>query len=121
MKLSALILIVVFLTFARQAHAQDKWQIADEATVRLKPTAFSQLPKNIVVSLQRRNCTVPQTFSNCNAAQCASRPICPKRTIRLGNFVFAEPRFLNPGFLEQLNKVSCRDWAFRRQSLFAND
>jgi len=58
------ILIVLVLTFAQQTTAQDKWQIADEATLRLKPTAFRQLPKNIVLSLQKRNCTVPQTFSN---------------------------------------------------------
>lgn len=64
MKLSAVILIVFFVTFAQQANAQDKWQIADEATLRLSPTAFSQLPKIIVLSLQKRNCTVPQTFSN---------------------------------------------------------
>lgn len=64
MKLSTLISIVVVCTFAQQANAQDKWQIADEATLRLKPAAFSQLPKNIVFSLQKRNCTVPQTFSD---------------------------------------------------------
>ena len=64
MKLSTRIFIVFFLTFAQHANAQDKWQVADQATLRLKPTAFSQLPKNIVLSLQQRNCTVPQTFSN---------------------------------------------------------
>jgi hypothetical protein len=53
MKLSALIFIVFVVTFAHQVNAQDKWQIADEATVRLKPAAFSQLPKNIVSSLQK--------------------------------------------------------------------
>jgi hypothetical protein len=64
MKLFTLIFMVFVLTFAQQANAQDKWQIADEATLRLKPTAFSQLPKNIVLSLQKRKCTVPQTFGN---------------------------------------------------------
>ncbi len=64
MKLSALIFIVLVLPFAPQANAQDKWQIADEATLRLKPTAFPELPKNIVRSLQERNCTVPQAFSD---------------------------------------------------------
>jgi len=62
MKLSALIFIVFVLTFARQANAQDKWQIADEATLRLKPAAFSQLPVNIVSFLQKLSCTVPQIF-----------------------------------------------------------
>ncbi len=64
MKLPTFIFIVFVLTIAQQAHAQDKWQIADEATLRLKPTAFPQLPKNIVLFLQERNCAVPQTFSN---------------------------------------------------------
>lgn len=64
MKLPTLILIVFVLTFARQANAQDRWRTADEATLRLKPAAFSRLPKNIVSSLQKRNCTVPQTFGN---------------------------------------------------------
>lgn len=42
--------------------AQDKWQIADQATLRLKPTAFPQLPKNIISFLEKRRCTVPQIF-----------------------------------------------------------
>jgi hypothetical protein len=32
------------------------------AIVRLPPTAFSELPKNLVTELKRRGCTVPQTF-----------------------------------------------------------
>ena len=64
MKSSALIFFVAVFSFAQHTNAQDKWQIADEATLRLKPTAFSQLPKRIVLFLQKRNCTVPQTFSD---------------------------------------------------------
>jgi len=62
MKLLALIFITFVLTFSPQANAQDKWQIADKATLRLKPSAFSQLPKNIISYLQARGCTVPQIF-----------------------------------------------------------
>jgi len=62
MKLLALIFTAFILTFSPQANAQDKWQIADKATVRLKPAAFSQLPKNIISYLQARGCTVPQIF-----------------------------------------------------------
>jgi hypothetical protein len=62
MKLAVFIFIVFVLTVTNQANAQDKWQIADEATLRLKPSAFSQLPKNIVLFLEKRSCTVPQTF-----------------------------------------------------------
>lgn len=61
MKLLTLI-FTTFLMFSINTKAQDKWQIADEATVRLKPSAFSQLPKNIVSYLQKRGCTVPQVF-----------------------------------------------------------
>jgi hypothetical protein len=62
MKLLTLIFITSVLAFSPQVNAQDKWQIADEATVRLKPSAFSQMPKNIVSYLEARGCTVPQIF-----------------------------------------------------------
>ncbi len=62
MKLLTLIFIISVLAFSLHVNAQDKWQIADEATVRLKPSAFSQLPKNIVSYLVERGCTVPQIF-----------------------------------------------------------
>jgi hypothetical protein len=62
MKLLTLIFTAFFLMFSPNANAQDKWRIAEEATVRLKPSAFSQLPKNIVSYLQKRGCTVPQVF-----------------------------------------------------------
>lgn len=62
MKLLTLIFIISVLAFSSQVNAQDKWQIADEATVRLKPSAFSQLPKNIVSYLKARGCTIPQIF-----------------------------------------------------------
>ena len=64
MKLAVFIFIVFVLTVTNQANAQDKWQIADEATLRLKPSAFSQLPKNIALFLEKRGCTVPQSFGN---------------------------------------------------------
>ena len=64
MKLSAFIFIIFILTVAGQTNAQDKWQIANEATLRLKPSAFSRLPKTIVSFLEKRNCTVPQTFND---------------------------------------------------------
>lgn len=62
MKLFALILIFFVLAVATQTNAQDKWQIADEATLRLNPSAFSQLPKSIVSFLEKRGCTVPQSY-----------------------------------------------------------
>lgn len=41
---------------------QDKWEVADSATSRLPPTAFSQLPGKVVQYLQGRGCMVPQTY-----------------------------------------------------------
>jgi hypothetical protein len=35
-------------------------ETADRQVVRLSPTAFPQLPKNILAELQRRGCTIPQ-------------------------------------------------------------
>lgn len=64
MKFLAIILMAFVLTFSSQVNAQDKWQIADQATVRLSPTAFPQLPKNIVAYLNALKCSVPQAFSN---------------------------------------------------------
>ena len=43
---------------------QNRSQVADEATTRLHPTSFPQLPRNIVRALQTRRCTIPQAFSN---------------------------------------------------------
>lgn len=61
---SLTLIFIVFASLAYQANAQDKWQIADKATIRLEPTAFSQLPENIIFFLQKRKCTVPQSFGN---------------------------------------------------------
>ncbi len=52
--------IISVSVLSSRLHAQDKWQNADEATVRLKPSAFSRLPKSIVSYLETRGCTVPQ-------------------------------------------------------------
>lgn len=60
MKLLGLIFVIFTSMFSLQANAQDKWRIADEKTLRLKPSAFSNLPKNVVSYLEKRGCTVPQ-------------------------------------------------------------
>ena len=62
MKFLMLIFIISVLAFSSQVNAQDKWQIADKATVRLKPAVFTQLPKSIILYLQKRGCRVPQIF-----------------------------------------------------------
>jgi hypothetical protein len=40
------------------------WQAANTATVRLKPSAFPELPATVRRYLERRGCEIPQTFSN---------------------------------------------------------
>lgn len=60
MKLLAVLLLVGLCSAA--SAAQDKWAVADSATVRLPPAAFSRLPKNIARYLQARGCTIPQTY-----------------------------------------------------------
>ncbi len=39
-----------------------KFDEAERRIVRLPPTAFPELPGNVVRELQRRGCTIPQTF-----------------------------------------------------------
>jgi hypothetical protein len=42
------------------ADLQDSVEKADREIVRLSPTAFPKLPKNLLMELQRRGCTIPQ-------------------------------------------------------------
>ena len=40
----------------------DQWEKAARDVVRLAPSSFSQLPKNVRQELERRNCTIPQVW-----------------------------------------------------------
>jgi len=40
----------------------DQWERANREVVRLAPSSFSQLPKNVMQELERRNCTIPQVW-----------------------------------------------------------
>lgn len=65
MKFLTLFSISIFLAFSSQTTAaQDKWQLADNATIRLSPSAFRQLPKNISSYLKSQKCTIPQIYSD---------------------------------------------------------
>ena len=57
-----LLTVLFFGLAALWGVTQDKWAVADSATLRLAPAAFPQLPKNIVHYLQARGCTIPQTY-----------------------------------------------------------
>ena len=62
--LPTLLSVVVFAlpAFAQAPDAFRKsLEAADRQIVRLPPTAFKQLPKNLVAELQRRGCTIPQS------------------------------------------------------------
>ena len=62
MKLSRMLSLVFIFPLLSSANAQDQWQNADQATVRLSPAVFSTLPKNIISYLQSKRCTIPQAF-----------------------------------------------------------
>lgn len=57
---------VVALAISPPVSFQD-WAAADAATRRLAPSAFSSLPGGIRTDLQRRGCTVPQTYGSTTA------------------------------------------------------
>jgi hypothetical protein len=40
--------------------SQSMWETADRQIARLNPTAFPELPRNVVAALQRLGCTIPQ-------------------------------------------------------------
>jgi hypothetical protein len=57
----ALLFITILPTFAQLPEdLKRKFDEAERRIVRLSPTAFSELPGNIVRELQRRGCTIPQ-------------------------------------------------------------
>ncbi len=57
-------LVLSFATVAAFGLAQvipeKQFETADRLVVRLRPTAFLELPKNLVADLQRCGCTIPQ-------------------------------------------------------------
>lgn len=54
--------ILLAITLAVTTSAQDKWDVADRETVRLPPSAFTDLPSQIVKYLEGQGCTIPQSF-----------------------------------------------------------
>jgi hypothetical protein len=66
MRLLAPILFVSALTGLSRGGSTiaQNWDQADSATVRLSPATFSGAPTQVLEELQRRGCTVPQSYSN---------------------------------------------------------
>jgi hypothetical protein len=60
----ALAFITMIPAFAQLPEdLKRKFDEAERRIVRLSPTAFPELPANVVRELQRRGCTIPQNFS----------------------------------------------------------
>ena len=62
MDLVKIILITLLVIFSVEAKMLDRWEIADRQTIRLAPSEFSQLPKEVIKDLEKRKCTIPQSF-----------------------------------------------------------
>ena len=61
----ALLSVTVIPTFAQLPEdLKRKFDEAERRIVRLSPTAFPELPRNVVRELQRRGCTIPQPYSD---------------------------------------------------------
>ncbi len=57
-----ILLAILVISFAAEIHAQDKWAMADKNIVRIAPNSFTQLPKSIINDLEKRHCTIPQSY-----------------------------------------------------------
>lgn len=54
---------------ANAQFTRDDFRRADEATLRVKPRAFPNLPARVSTELERRDCTVPQPYGAARQAQ----------------------------------------------------
>jgi hypothetical protein len=61
MRMLGLCWSLLFIVASGPVVAQD-WAGADAATIRLKPSAFKNIPAAVRAELDRRGCTVPQPY-----------------------------------------------------------
>ena len=47
-----------------QSPAVVDWEHANQATVRLRPSAFPGLATSVIQERERRGCSIPQAFSS---------------------------------------------------------
>jgi len=52
------LILILVLTFVQG----DRWDKANREVVRLAPSSFKQLPRELIQDLERRGCTIPQTW-----------------------------------------------------------
>ncbi len=61
MKITVMILVLVLGATSLNAQlTRQEWLRADEQTVRLKPSAFPNLPSGVSGDLEHRGCTIPR-------------------------------------------------------------
>jgi hypothetical protein len=51
-----------FVVTCHSKGSKDVWAVAESQIRQLAPTAFAELPKQIMLELQSRGCTVPQVY-----------------------------------------------------------
>jgi len=64
--MSTVAAVLALWFWAVQLPSSEAWAQADRATIRLDPTAFTNLPRSVLLELQRRGCAVPQPFTDSN-------------------------------------------------------
>lgn len=60
--IALLVMLTAWAAIGKQNTRED-WRRADEATVRLRPEAFSDLPPKVRAELEHRGCTIPQAYN----------------------------------------------------------
>lgn len=55
--------LTAWLSFLGVQTTRDDWRRADEAIVRLQPSAFPDLPAELRTDLEQRGCTIPQPYN----------------------------------------------------------
>lgn len=55
-------IFLILVIFTMSIFAQDEWDIANKNVVRLKPKEFLELPEKIIKDLEKRSCTIPQSY-----------------------------------------------------------
>ncbi len=62
MRVVAIVILLVAASLGTNAQPKDDWAKADLQTVRLAPRKFTQLPKTIIADLEKRGCSIPQSY-----------------------------------------------------------
>lgn len=114
MKLKAASLFITLTALFGQLPEDQmaKFDEAEQRIVWLPPTAFPQLPRNVIRALQRRGCTVPQgTFTKSRTTSSVANPPDPAKPI--GRYCArskARLRFWCSGMALRITPAHSRRW-----------